>query len=151
MKRDSLTVLHDIIYYAFVPDHRSRACRYLFGHVTSDTKISPVSDHEGLPANIGAFKVSDVTMKYAGNLFESLLIPWEYEPPQSDLDIIGGILKKYYSPEQYKIFCDSLAMQKYMQENFKINLFSALRVFLRVWQPKIFYSLKNLKYKLKYR
>ena len=74
MKRnESWTVLHDISRY-MSPDasRRALACRYLFGHVMSSEKFLPVSDYAHLPANIGAFKISEDTIMYADNIFSSL-------------------------------------------------------------------------------
>ena len=112
MKMDSFVILHDITTeYADMASRKNLACRYLFGHVVSDKKFSSVSDHKGLPSNIGAFKVSEVTVKYVNTLFESLLIPWEAEVMPEDMKTISAIIEKYYSPEQYKFFCDALDLK----------------------------------------
>ena len=147
----SYTVLHDItLEYLSMIQRRHLACRYLFSHVVSDEKFSPAPDYEGLPSNIGAFKVSDITVKYVNNLFESLLIPWESEVKPEDLESISAVIKKYYSPEQYEFFCDAVDFQKQLKDAtektaVKNGLRTSLKIFLHSWQPKVYYWLKHLR------
>ncbi len=145
MKKDSSwTVLHDISIFAYLQNGRinSLACRYLFTDVAAEEKVKPVSDYDNNPANIGAFRISEATMKYSDNLFESLLIPWEAEVPESDYDSMKKIIEKYYKPEQYKLFCEAFPFQQYLMGR-KASFVSSLKVFLKTWQPKLFYWLKH--------
>ncbi|MBQ7593661.1 MAG: class I SAM-dependent methyltransferase [Synergistaceae bacterium] len=110
MKRNSWVVLHDINLECMKGREDDLACRYLFSHVVSDAKIMPVSDYEFYFANIGAFRVTDDTVKYVRNLFESLLNPWTAMPEvfdkrvfpdatpmlPEDLQNIKNIINKYY-------------------------------------------------------
>ena len=116
MKKDSSwTVLHDINIFINPNERYALACRYLFGHVVSEEKITPVPDEKYTKfANIGAFKVSDITLKHTENLFEALLIPFNIHVSSKDLADINGIIKKYYTREQYKFFCDIIETQEYM-------------------------------------
>ena len=148
MKKDSSwTVLHDISLFAYGRyTVSSFACRYLFTDVVSDEKISPISDYGDNPANIGAFKISDVTMKYADNLFESLLIPWELEVPAKDYDDMKKVIERHYTPEQYEAFCNAFAFQQYLNEHktkLKPGLWYALKTFAKTWQPGLYYRLKR--------
>ena len=124
MKRDSWVVLHDISLPLLKGRENDLACRYLYGHVVSDAKIMPVSDYESYFANIGAFHVIDDTVKYAGNLFESLLNPWAAFPGAfdkkifpfatpilpEDLNDIETIIDKYY-PEKSEFFAHAVEGQ----------------------------------------
>ena len=72
----------------------------------------PAPDEYAIPhfSNIGAFHITDDTMKYSDNLFESLLCPWMAIPSvadkkvfpcpipilSQDLDDIRKIIAKYY-------------------------------------------------------
>lgn len=116
MKKDSSwTVLHDISLFANTNIRYALACRYLFASVVSEEKVTPVSDSQEIKfANIGAFKVSELTEKYIGNLFETLLIPWNVQVQKKDLDDIRNIISRYYTPEQYQYFCDVLDFQHYL-------------------------------------
>lgn len=154
MKKDSFAVLHDISSYQLSYSAISTgglACRYLFSDVVSDEKFSPVSDYGDIPANIGAFKVSEVTVKYAGNLFESLLIPWQAEVSEGDYDDMRKIIEKYYTPEQYKFFCEAFAFQKYLAEKKrqKVNFSSLLKFFIQMWKPGLFAGIRSVKKFLK--
>ena len=116
MRKDlSWTVLHDINIFINPNERYALACRYLFGHVVSEEKITPISDEKYTKfANIGAFKVSDITAKHVKNLFEALLIPFNIHVSNKDLADINKIIKKYYTQEQYKFFCDVIETQEYM-------------------------------------
>lgn len=142
MKRDSWCVLHDIS--LFVKHLHALACRYLFGHVVSEEKISPVPDDENMPSNMGAFRISDNTMKYVGNLFGSLLIPWGTEVSTKDYAGMKKIIERYYSPEQYKSLCDAFQFQALRGRKWgKQSLRNSLKLFLRAWQPRLFLRLKH--------
>ncbi len=146
MRQDSSwTVLHDISLFAKHLD--TLACRYLFGHVVSEEKISPASDHENMPANIGAFRISDITMKFADDLFGSLLLPWGAKVLEQDFESMKKIIGKYYSPEQYELFCYVPSFQKYLEkrrEKIKLSFINSLKMFAKSWQPGLYYRLKHL-------
>jgi hypothetical protein len=124
MKTNSWVILHDISLPMLKGRENDLACRYLFGHVVSDKKIMPVSDYESSFANIGAFRVTDDTVKYVRNLFESLLNPWAAMPgifdPKNfpcatpilpeDIESIKHIISKYY-PEYVSFFEDVIDFQ----------------------------------------
>ena len=125
MKKDSWVVLHDISVQLYKYREEDLACRYLFGHVVSDEKLTPAPDFDPYFSNIGAFKITDDTRKYIGNLFESLLIPWQalpffydkiyfpYATPmlEEDLNDIRKIISKYY-PEHKEFFEHAIEAQK---------------------------------------
>lgn len=148
-QKESFVVLHDISVHYSMPYTRDQiACRVLFSHVVSDEKVSPVSDYENMPANIGAFKVSEVTRKYAGNLFESLFIPWETEVPEKDFQDISKIIEKYYTSEQYKLFLEAFKFQKYLVENHVTVLLETKKV-IRKYHPGIFSVIHAIKHPIK--
>ena len=126
MKRDSWVVLHDVSLPYLPGREEDLACRYLYGHVVSDAKIMPAPEENSIPhfSNIGAFHVIDDTVKYAGNLFESLLCPWaamsgvfdkKVFPNATpilprDLGDIRNIIGKYY-PEYAAFFEHAIKYQ----------------------------------------
>ena len=118
---ESWVMLHDIILHAVNSDPMALACRYLYASVVSEEKFTPEPD-EGWEAengfsNIGAFKVSDLTVKYVDNLFEMLLVPWSSRILDNDVENISRVIEKNYTSEQYKFFCDALKIQDYMIKN----------------------------------
>ena len=123
MKNDSWVILHDISVPLYDYREEDLACRYLFSNVVSEEKLMPVSDIDSYFANIGAFKITEDTRKYIGNLFESLVVPWQAVPffyttyitwntpmLEKDLDDIRAIIKKYY-PERYEFFENVVRLQ----------------------------------------
>lgn len=143
MKKESWTVLHDISLFALPHARSSLACRYLFGHVVSDEKITLKS---GKFPNIGAFKVSDVTKKYIDNLFQSLVIPWSSRVSENDISDIKKIIMKYYSDEQYKFFCDIIEFQEHIfknPESFRSIIKNAIRERI---SPNLFSFMQKIRY-----
>ena len=124
MNQNSWVVLHDISLPLLSTRENDLACRYLFSNVVSDEKLMPVSDIDSYFANIGAFKITDDTRKYIGNLFESLVVAWDAIPSfydkhifpcatpmlEEDLNNIRAIIKKHY-PEHYEFFENTVRIQ----------------------------------------
>ncbi len=146
-KNSSWLVLHDISLF-LQPDHRHELANlYLYSCAVSDEKITPDPGQEFMStANMGAFKVSQVTSDHADNLFHALMIPWNMKVPEKDLAEITKIVKKYYSGGQYDYFCHILDTQEYMfshprtmfsklkgglQQKAGANLYSSLQKFRR--------------------
>ena len=100
MKKDSWCVLHDIS-LPIIGRFNDLACRYLYGHAASDIKVMPVSDYDSYFANIGAFHVTEDTIKYVQNLFESLLNLWTSVP-----DVYGKAIPGVFSPMRTEDFND---------------------------------------------
>ena len=127
MKNDSWVVLHDVSLPYLPGREEDLACRYLYGHVVSDCKLMPAPEEHYIPhfSNIGAFHVIDDTVKYAGNLFESLLCPWAALPGvfdkkvfpcatpmlPEDLADIRRVISKYY-PDYAEFFEHAIEFQQ---------------------------------------
>lgn len=150
MRNDSFTVLHDISIFANPDDRYALACRYLFASVVSDEKITPAPDDEDVRfANIGAFKVSEITRQYVNNLFETLIIPWNIQINDTDLDGISRIISRHYTPEQYKFFCDILEIQRYIFAH-PMTLKGSLKKSIKQRaNPKLFTFLQKIKRSLR--
>lgn len=116
---ESWVILHDIALHIGTSHRYELACRYLYASVVSEEKFTPEPENKAkhMFANIGAFKVSDLTVKHINNLIETLLIPWEGQVSETDVEYISKVLEKYYTPEQYKFFCDVLRVQEFMFKN----------------------------------
>ena len=151
----SWVILHDITDFVRPVARNALACRYLFGHVVSYEKFSPVSDHDKQPANIGAFKVSEITAKYIDNLFISLFLPWASVVSEKDFDSMKQIIRKYYTSEQYKTFCDAFDFQNYLLEQEqnepekKVSLSLLAKVFVKQTTPGLYSLLRRIKHSLK--
>ena len=156
MKNDSWVILHDISVPLYDYREEDLACRYLFSNVVSEEKLMPVSDIDSYFANIGAFKITEDTRKYIGNLFESLVIPWQampffYDPfitwitpmLEEDLNGIRKIIKKYY-PERYEFFENTVRLQNIFMQHF-IAHNTGTKAFIKRNFP---YLIKPLRYSL---
>ena len=127
MRPGSWCIIHDVLLHHLLHRINDLACRYLYGHVVTDCRIMPAPDENGIPnfSNIGAFHITEDTMKYSSNLFESLLCTWAaipgvydkkvfpYATPISsqDLDDIRKIIRKYY-PERAEFFEHAIEFQE---------------------------------------
>ena len=150
MDNNSWTVLHDITLFTNPDSRDALACRYLFANVVSDEKITPAPDDgEGKFANIGAFKVSEVTRKYIDNLFEALVIAWNIQLSDKDISDISAVIRKYYAPEQYKFFCDVVELQEYMFKHPTTLKGSLKKSIKQRANPKLFTFLQKIKRSLR--
>lgn len=148
-KNFSWTILHDITFHVNNGARDLLACRYLFGHVVAEEKITPEpEDSAKVFSNIGAFRVSYDTMKYSQNLFESLVIPWHAKISSDDILSIRQIIEKYYSPEQLEFFDKAVNFQAYIMEH-PATFKSSLRIMLKQSFPRLFYTMRKLKYRVK--
>lgn len=147
-QKESWVILHDITIFVNHNWRNALACRYLFGHVVSDEKISPASDKDKCPANIGAFKVSELTAKYIDNLFTSLFIPWKSKVSDKDFADMKKIIEKYYTPMQYKTFCDAFEFQKSLPEE-KVSVSMLSKTLLKQCAPRVYSLLSRIKHSLK--
>ncbi|MBQ7545051.1 MAG: class I SAM-dependent methyltransferase [Synergistaceae bacterium] len=150
MKDDSWVVLHDISLFAQERYRYNLACRYLFSSVVSEDKVVPAPDAEDkiLP-NIGAFRVSELTRRFAGNLFEALVIPWNMQLLEKDLADISKVIERHYPAEQYEFFCRILEFQHYLfthPQSMKSALYGSVKQRL---SPKTFSFLNRIRRKLK--
>ena len=167
MKRnESWVVLHDVSLPMLKGRENDLACRYLFGHVVSDTKIMPVSDYESCFANIGAFRVTDDTVKYVRNLFESLLAPWVALPGMfdkkvfpcatpilpEDIESIKHIIDKCY-PEYVSFFDGVIDFQniivRHKIEEYMQN-YGSTKAKLKRYFPLSYFVYRQIKKILKY-
>ena len=145
MKPGSWCVLHDVSLPYLRGRENDLACRYLYGHVVTDCRIMPAPDENAIPhfSNIGAFHITEDTVKYADNLFESLLCTWAAIPgifdkkvfhhatpilPQ-DIDDIRRIIGKYY-PERAEFFEHAVEFQ----EGIARHKAESYRSFRAVWK-----------------
>ena len=160
MKKDSWCVLHDVSLPMLKYRENDLACRLLFGHVVSDYKLMPVSDHESYFANIGVFHIIDDTRKYIGNLFESLLVVWEAMPEvfnkkifpcatpmlPEDINSIRNIINKYY-PDYVNFFEQAINYQKIIVRH-KIEMYNyehkSLKGILKHYMPITYEIYKKL-------
>ncbi len=147
MKKDSsLTILHDITLFVSPVSRVSMACRYLFASVVSDGKFSPTTEGENrIFSNIGAFKVSSDTVKYADNLFQTLLIPWDVPVPEKDMKGIKAVISKHYSQEHYEFLCNAAKFQDYMFSHPE-KIRSTVKNTIRRNYPKLYSFLASTKH-----
>ena len=150
MRADSWCVLHDISIFANPDDRSALACRYLFASVVSEEKITPAPDSDSVKfANIGAFKVSELTGKYVDNLFEALVIPWNIQVGARDIEDISRIISRHYTPKQYSFFRDILEFQRYLLAHPMTLKGSLKRAIKQRANPKLFTVLQKVKRSLR--
>ncbi|MBQ7578708.1 MAG: class I SAM-dependent methyltransferase [Synergistaceae bacterium] len=158
MKRESWCVLHDVSLNYLPGRENDLACRYLFSYVVSDYKIMPAPE-KNIPhfANIGAFRITDDTVKYVRNLFESLLNPWQaipgifdkkvfrYGTPilSEDIDSIKIIFAKYY-PDYVKFFDNVIDFQQGIAQH-KIDAYNSFKGVWKRYFPLSFIALRAIK------
>lgn len=141
LKTGAWVVLHDISLQVEWKGYM--ACRYLWAHVVTENKQTPVPDGGRIFSNIGAFQVTEDTRKYVGNLFLSLANPWGLRIKTNDLESISNLFKKYYPQYWLDFFSDTLKFQDKMDRNNR-RFLSACRTFLSAVYPGMYERLRGL-------
>jgi predicted O-methyltransferase YrrM len=126
---NAIIVIHDIILFAAAAKHypqkvscfTSFASKLLFDCLCG-TKLK-IKDEKYLcsvnsagttqintSGNIGAIQITKETKKNIQDVFSMLLFPWGLLPNIKHLRLISDIIKKYYSKENFKEFCNAVKL-----------------------------------------
>jgi len=138
LSNNAIVVIHDLIFFSYagpdIPKQISHttmfATKLLFDSLCgTKLKVQEKYYFNNTPftssSNIGAVQITKDTKKYIQNAFSMLMFPWGILPDYTHIKLISTIIKKYYSKDNYKIFCDALVLNlKFIVNNFsyKINL-----------------------------
>lgn len=119
LREDAIVILHDISIYMNVLDRTKNvdcfATRLLMSTVCAE-KLLPDFTGVGGFTNIVAFQISSDTKKYLRNVFDSLMLPWEWFPDVSFLFPVGKFVERHYSEDLRKIFWKAAEL------NFKVYI-----------------------------
>lgn len=123
LRENAIVILHDITIYMDVLFRTNNmncfATRLLMSSVCADKLLPEFTGFSGF-TNIVAFQISPDTRKYLRNLFDSLMLPWEYLP--DTIDSVGNFINRHYSDELKKIFWMSveLNLKVYIEKKGKL-------------------------------
>ena len=115
LKDDALVVLHDIRLNQ-INNERYRDCysnTALFSAVTAEKFLN--FDEQALfrYPNIAAFKVNEQIAKNIDNVFLTLILRWNYLPPDEQIIAYYQLYQKFYPDELCEIFKDAVFMNTY--------------------------------------
>lgn len=116
LKSDAVIVMHDVVLHQWAfkwnePD--AIAIGVLFSAVVAEKFLN--FEEQGLfrYPNIAAFKVSTQTAENIDNVFLSLILRWNYLPPEEQMDAYFRLYQRFYSVELCEIFQKALYMNAY--------------------------------------
>lgn len=102
---NAVIILHDITLYMNILEMgKGLSCfatRILMSAVCAD-KLEPNIVGFGGHTNIVAFQMSPITRQYIRNVFDALMLPWEWFP--NTIDVVRQFINKHYSEELRDIF-----------------------------------------------
>lgn len=111
LNREAIVVLHDIILNHCKGGNKDCfATNLLLGAVVADKYFD--IDNNGFLSNIGAFMVTADTGRYIENIFQSLLMTWNYCPDDQSLHLYRECYKQYYSPVELQLFDIAVRLNK---------------------------------------
>lgn len=142
-KEKSWVVLHDIALFYRRTQRKALACRYLWGHVVSEEKLTPCLDDIPFFANIGAFRITEDTVRYVSDLFQSLVLPWEIAVSDEDLASVDKIVQRHYPADLHQIFTDAVSFQKCLLPQRDVT--GAFKEFIKQLSPGLYRFLKDIK------
>lgn len=102
LEKDAVVILHDIILNHLSDCSEGYATQVLMDCVVAN-KLTPIMIGNEYPG-IGAFQINEDTYQYIDNVFNALMITWNYLPPDNEIKQYRNFYKKYYSELQLFIF-----------------------------------------------
>lgn len=121
LKRNAIVVLHDIVSYHTGNDSEGFATQLLLDVVSAD-KIVGIDDQCMFKyPNIGAFRITEDTIKHIEDVFSALMLTWSYCPTEKQLNLYRDFYERHYSDEYVRIFDLAIEMNKYTLSKKKYN------------------------------
>ena len=112
LKEDALVVMHDVsIHQVELSDRYSNAA--LFSAVTAEKFLNFDEKNFFRYPNIGAFKVSTLTAENIDNVFLTLILRWQYLPPDEQIVAYRRLYRKFYPAEPCEIFQEAVDMNAF--------------------------------------
>lgn len=116
LNENAIVILHDITLYMDMLNQREELTCFATGMLNSvicADKLLPEIAGFGGYTNITAFQISPDTKKYIRNVFDSLMLPWEYFP--SNICDIGSFIDRHYSNELKDLFWKAVELNLMIQ------------------------------------
>lgn len=111
LAKNAIVVLDDLKVH-YYQEKSDIACTVLFQTVTAD-KFLNLND---LYPNVGAYRITNDTSKYLLDVFNALLLPWEYIPDRMLLAMYDAFFSKWYSVPELRVWQYAKDMAIYFDE-----------------------------------
>ena len=116
LKAGSLVVMHDLSLHQYAPAKLFRNAfsnSALFSAVTAEKFLNFDERAFFRYPNIGAFQVSEQTAENIDNVFLSIVLPWQYLPPENQVVAYRRLYRRFYPAELCEIFQEAIDMNAY--------------------------------------
>ena len=116
LNENAIVILHDITLYMDMLNKTGEVACFATGILNSvicAEKLLPEIAGFGGYTNIAAFQISADTKKYIRNVFDSLMLPWEYLP--GNIGDIGSFIHRHYSNELKNLFWKAFELNLMIQ------------------------------------
>lgn len=135
LKEGSIVVLHDILLHHLTYSDDAYATQLLLDTVVAE-KIIDIDPSEkcGYP-NIGAFKITKDTKKYIANVFNALLVTWQYVLSEKQVKLYRNFYSKYYGKKYSEIFDTAVQFnQATIEKKYQLLYQNKISEFCSVYQ-----------------
>lgn len=109
---NAVVVLHDITLNQISSNESAYATRIVYEVAVAEKIIADGLDTNAILPNIGAFIVTDDTIKYIEKCFSSLAITWEYDLADEVLEQYRTIYRKFYDAALVELFDKAIAINR---------------------------------------
>lgn len=116
LSENAIVILHDITLYMDALNRKGEVECFATGILNSAIcadKLLPEITGFGGYTNIAAFQISSDTRKYLRNVFDSLMLPWEYFP--RNICDVGNFINRHYSTELKDLFWKAVELNLKIQ------------------------------------
>ncbi|MBD5395943.1 MAG: class I SAM-dependent methyltransferase [Lachnospiraceae bacterium] len=109
---NAVVVLHDITLNQITYNEFGYATRIVYETAVAEKIIADGVDPDEILPGIGAFQVTNDTIKYIEKCFSSLSITWKYDLPDKDLEQYRTIYRKFYDTALVELFDKTIAINR---------------------------------------
>jgi predicted O-methyltransferase YrrM len=100
----AIVIIHDVMGINVATPSGFFAPRILMSCLSCEKLTLADDSKDNFKANIVAIQISSDTRKYIRNVFEALFIPWGKIPPTIDLNNVGALITRYYTPGLVRLY-----------------------------------------------
>ena len=121
LKNNAIVVVHDIVMNHLSDNQWGFATQVLLDCVVAD-KLTPIECGKEYP-DIGAFRINHDTKKYLDDVFNAMMITWNYIPGTKEVQLYRSHYERHFSRNQLHIFDEAVKANQSTYNKIKENEF----------------------------
>lgn len=112
LSSNAIVILHDITLNQISDNEFGYATRIVYDVATGEKIIADGVDPDEILPGIGAFQITEDTLKYVEKCFSALTITWKYDLTDDELERYRIIYKKFYHDDLVELFNKAITINR---------------------------------------